>query len=100
MMAQEVVPIVKSEPPSTVAVEAPPPPSHTPGYGPGTVAHNMDDSYGDDGYDYSGYDEAAGGEYDGAMMEPGDGNKGEQDVNAMVEKQLEGFSCLMCGRMF
>jgi len=76
---QEVVPIVKSEPPSTVAVDPTPPPSHTPGYGPGTVAQNMDDSYGDDGYDYSGYDEA-GGEYDGSMMEAGaDGNKGPLD---------------------
>ena len=59
-----------------MAVDAHPPPSHTPGYGPATVAHNMDDSYGDGGYDYSGYDDQAGGEYDAAMMEPGDGNKG------------------------
>ena len=47
---QEVVPIIKSEPLSTVAVEAPPSPSHT----PGTVTHNMDDSYGDGGYESSG----------------------------------------------
>jgi len=95
---QEVVPIVKSEPPSTVAVEAPPPPSHTPGYGPGTVAHNMDDSYGDDGYDYSGYDDQAGGEYDGAMMEPGDGNK---DVVQSYSSKLDNgkYACRICGHL-
>jgi len=92
---QEVVPIVKSEPPSTVAVEAPPPPSHTPGYGPGTVAHNMDDSYGDDGYDYSGYDDQAGGEYDGAMMEPGDGNKGLL-ADYVVASGDQKFQCQLC----
>jgi len=99
---QEVVPIVKSEPPSTVAVDPTPPPSHTPGYGPGTVAQNMDDSYGDDGYDYSGYDEA-GGEYDGSMMEAGaDGNKDadlknlEVDAEQMMVKAEKGWKCGMC----
>jgi len=102
---QEVVPIVKSEPPSTVAVDPTPPPSHTPGYGPGTVAQNMDDSYGDDGYDYSGYDEA-GGEYDGSMMEAGaDGNKGLNSViSSMIEtiEDWEGrksYSCSACGKI-
>jgi len=99
---QEVVPIVKSEPPSTVAVEAPPPPSHTPGYGPGTVAHNMDDSYGDDGYDYSGYDDQAGGEYDGAMMEPGDGNKGYDDSellqHVVQSENPRKWKCGICGK--
>jgi len=93
---QEVVPIVKSEPPSTVAVDPTPPPSHTPGYGPGTVAQNMDDSYGDDGYDYSGYDEA-GGEYDGSMMEAGaDGNKGW----AGDWTNSNSTSCPVCGKSF
>jgi len=98
---QEVVPIVKSEPPSTVAVDPTPPPSHTPGYGPGTVAQNMDDSYGDDGYDYSGYDEA-GGEYDGSMMEAGaDGNKVlKERLDTMLEKTMTGFICTMCRQEF
>jgi len=103
---QEVVPIVKSEPPSTVAVDPTPPPSHTPGYGPGTVAQNMDDSYGDDGYDYSGYDEA-GGEYDGSMMEAGaDGNKGYEGGNMydkehyVLVKPNGVISCSFCGKDF
>jgi len=104
---QEVVPIVKSEPPSTVAVDPTPPPSHTPGYGPGTVAQNMDDSYGDDGYDYSGYDEA-GGEYDGSMMEAGaDGNKAsDADVDAEIDKFISrsetenAWQCASCLKTF
>jgi len=98
---QEVVPIVKSEPPSTVAVDPTPPPSHTPGYGPGTVAQNMDDSYGDDGYDYSGYDEA-GGEYDGSMMEAGaDGNKEVENPAELIQRLPGGIlRCIYCGKDF
>jgi len=113
---QEVLPVVKQEPPTVVADPLPTPPQpmaamsqvyqQQPDHSmhqTNTVAQ-IDDSYGDDGYDYGGYGEED--PYEGAMMESGAGgdqNKGSisnfVEENMMVTDSLEGlkYSCGICG---
>jgi len=91
---QEVLPVVKQEPPTVVADPLPTPPQpmaamsqvyqQQPDHSmhqTNTVAQ-IDDSYGDDGYDYGGYGEED--PYEGAMMESGAGgdqNKGHGQLS-------------------
>jgi len=109
---QEVLPVVKQEPPTVVADPLPTPPQpmaamsqvyqQQPDHSmhqTNTVAQ-IDDSYGDDGYDYGGYGEED--PYEGAMMESGAGgdqNKGYVDLDALVTEISKGlFSCSQCGK--
>merc|ERR1712050_116860 len=109
---QEVLPVVKQEPPTVVADPLPTPPQpmaamsqvyqQQPDHSmhqTNTVAQ-IDDSYGDDGYDYGGYGEED--PYEGAMMESGAGgdqNKGPSDYILESPAGKE-FICQKCGKVF
>jgi len=109
---QEVLPVVKQEPPTVVADPLPTPPQpmaamsqvyqQQPDHSmhqTNTVAQ-IDDSYGDDGYDYGGYGEED--PYEGAMMESGAGgdqNKGPSDYILEGPAGKE-FICQKCGKVF
>jgi len=113
---QEVLPVVKQEPPTVVADPLPTPPQpmaamsqvyqQQPDHSmhqTNTVAQ-IDDSYGDDGYDYGGYGEED--PYEGAMMESGAG--GDQNKEVVNPADVESFiifeggnyCCALCGKHF
>jgi len=111
---QEVMPVVKQEPPSVLGEPvAPSQPlattmipqqqtyQPTTTYQDNTVAQ-MDESYGDDGYDYGGYE---GEEYEGDNGGAGgDQNKGLYVIPEQVEEYIrfEGgtFYCTLCSKSF
>jgi len=110
---QEVLPVVKQEPPTVVADPLPTPPQpmaamsqvyqQQPDHSmhqTNTVAQ-IDDSYGDDGYDYGGYGEED--PYEGAMMESGAG--GDQNKGFVAEDYIEAkgdgkAQCCICWKEF
>eukprot|EP00092_Neocalanus_flemingeri_P036356 GFUD01039579.1.p1 GENE.GFUD01039579.1~~GFUD01039579.1.p1 ORF type:complete len:351 (-),score=74.05 GFUD01039579.1:311-1363(-) len=123
---QEVMPVVKQEPPCQVGepltpsqplVTMPQPayqptiPSHTNTYqgntGPQTTYQEntvaqMDESYGDDGYDYGGYEGEEG--YEGGMDNSGAENKGLYVNPAQVEDYIRfeagTYYCTLCVKEF
>jgi len=115
---QEVMPVVKQEPPSQVVEHQPlpqqpvvtmPQAAYQPTMVQGNTVAQVEESYGEDGYDYGGYVEEEGG-YEVGMMDQSiggaDHNKGylgtsvsSDELDFMVTEIEKGvFACTECGK--